>query len=68
MVPVWPQYFASACCLLYVINLEATGQLAAAVMELHGVVEHPDMQVRMFSPLWSLAESLWSSLAHPPHV
>lgn len=47
MVPVWPQYFASACCLLYVINVKATAQLAAAVMELHGIVEHPDMQVRI---------------------
>lgn len=47
MVPVWLQYFASACCLLYVINVEATGQLAAAVVELHGVIEHHDMQVRM---------------------
>ena len=47
MVPVWSQYFASACCLLYVINLEATGRLAAAVVELHGIVEHPNMQVRM---------------------
>ena len=47
MVPVWPQYFASAGCLLYVINVKATAQLAAAVMELHGIVEHPDMQVRI---------------------
>lgn len=47
MVPVWPQYFAGACCLLYVINLEATGRLAATAVELHGIVEHCDMQVRM---------------------
>ena len=47
MVPVWPQYFAAACCLLYVVNLNATGQLAAAVVELQSVVEHPDMQVRV---------------------
>lgn len=46
MVPVWPQYLASASCLLYVISLEATGQLAAAVVELHSIIEHPDIQVR----------------------
>ncbi len=47
MVPVWSQYFANACCLLYVFSLNATGQLAAAVVELQGVIEHADMQVRM---------------------
>ena len=47
MVPVWSQYFASACCLLYVVNLNGTGQLGAAVVELRGVIEHPDMQVSM---------------------
>ena len=61
MVPVWPQYFASACCLLYVINLEATGHLAAAVVELHDIVEHSDMQVRMLR-----ANPLWLCLAHVP--
>lgn len=46
MVPVWPQYLANASCLLYVISLKVTGQLAAAVVELHSLIEHPDLQVR----------------------
>ena len=47
MIPVWPQYYANASCLLYVIKLGAIGQLAAAVMELHNIIEHPDIQVRV---------------------
>lgn len=47
MAPVWSHYFANACCLLYVVNLSATGQLSAAVVELWGVIQHSDMQVRM---------------------
>ena len=45
MLPVWPQYFAEAGCLLYVIDLHATSQLAAAVVELQNCMEHPDLQV-----------------------
>ena len=45
MLPVWPQYFADAGCLLYVVDLSATSQLAAAVVELQSLVEHPDLQV-----------------------
>lgn len=65
MVPVWPQYFASACCLLYVVSPSATGQLSAAVVELWGVIQHSDMQVRaaMLSPLALGTPSLISTSA-----
>ena len=45
MRPVWPQYFANANLFLYVISINATGLLATAVIELHSLLIHPDVQV-----------------------
>ena len=45
MRPVWPQYFANANLFLYVISINATGLLATAVVELHSLLIHPDVQV-----------------------
>ena len=45
MLPVWSQYYEAAHSLLYVINLNATALLAAAVTELYLLLQQPSIQV-----------------------
>ena len=47
MRPVWPQYFANANLFLFVISINATGLLATAVIELHSLLIHPNVQVTL---------------------
>ena len=47
MLPVWPQYFDSAHALIYVMDVTRTEMLAEAVVELHNILQHSNMQVTL---------------------
>ncbi len=49
MLPVWPQYFESARSLIYVIDISTADVLAAAVTELHTLLQHPSIQVMLLT-------------------
>lgn len=49
MLPVWPQYFDAAHALLYVVNVNAAGLLAAAITELHTLLSHQGLQVMLLT-------------------